>query len=250
MKAILSYSFEDDVEILPEPFRAVIKRCLVVNAGERAKDAKELIALLRNEEYAFIKPAVGDNDATQIMPKEERKNTNGEAAKNKVGKFADKKTSYYKWIISAGIFLAVFAIGFFVYPKLIINSFEKNGVFQDSIANRTNISGIKAPINAKIDKISNQAENYPTRETSIVNEEHNSVIKENILKNNMIVINERSYFYNEPNEITKRKGYLVKGEMVLPLKIENEFVYIEFTNNSSNRTTKGWILLNTLKNPF
>jgi hypothetical protein len=51
---------------------------------------------------------------------------------------------------------------------------------------------------------------------------------------------EKAYFYDEPitNSIVK-KAYLVEGDKVVALNKRNGFIYVEFTNPQSHRTTKG-----------
>ena len=44
-----------------------------------------------------------------------------------------------------------------------------------------------------------------------------------------------------PENASKRNAYLVKNELVVSLKVTDDFVYVEFTNCATKRTTKGWI---------
>ena len=60
-----------------------------------------------------------------------------------------------------------------------------------------------------------------------------------------MVVVEKAYFYTEPNESTKRKGYLVKGERFMGQKTENGFVYTEFTNPAGKQSV-GWIKLSDI----
>lgn len=76
---------------------------------------------------------------------------------------------------------------------------------------------------------------------------NSSTISSNILSSNLnfMVISDRAYFYNEPNEETRRRGYLVQGNQAVGLKVENGFVYIDFTN-AANQNSKGWIRINDI----
>lgn len=56
------------------------------------------------------------------------------------------------------------------------------------------------------------------------------------------VLAERAYFYNEPDEATRRNAFMVpSNETVQGLREENGFIYTEFTNNRG-QTSKGWLL--------
>lgn len=57
---------------------------------------------------------------------------------------------------------------------------------------------------------------------------------------NFIVVSERAYFHNEPREDTRRGAYLLQGNKAIGLKLENDFVYIDFTN-LNDQNSKGWI---------
>ena len=60
------------------------------------------------------------------------------------------------------------------------------------------------------------------------------------------VKSDRSYFHNSPLYSTRRKAYLVKGEILRKLKEENGFIYIEFINPKGQKSV-GWVLKSTLK---
>ena len=49
MNAILSQTLPPDIETLPEPYKRVVKKCLVSDARQRIQKAKEIIALLNEE---------------------------------------------------------------------------------------------------------------------------------------------------------------------------------------------------------
>jgi hypothetical protein len=55
-----------------------------------------------------------------------------------------------------------------------------------------------------------------------------------------VVSSEKSYFHNEPDSSTQRKGYLIVGQRFLGKEIKNGFVYAEYTN-TSGILTNGWI---------
>jgi len=62
-----------------------------------------------------------------------------------------------------------------------------------------------------------------------------------------LVISQKAYFYNfNNNDITQRKAYLVKGEGITALNEKKGYVYCEFTNSKTNKTSKGWILKSCL----
>lgn len=57
-----------------------------------------------------------------------------------------------------------------------------------------------------------------------------------------VVTNSKAFFYNSPDFTTRRKGYLVYGEVVNALKKENGFIFVNFTN-ARGQTSTGWIAL-------
>jgi TonB family protein len=58
---------------------------------------------------------------------------------------------------------------------------------------------------------------------------------------------DRAYFYNSPNEETKRKSFILKGEKVqYDFAIENGFVKAIYTNKDGNKT-EGWMMTEDFK---
>ncbi|MBP6039938.1 MAG: SHOCT domain-containing protein [Flavobacterium sp.] len=58
-------------------------------------------------------------------------------------------------------------------------------------------------------------------------------------------VDEIIYFYNKPDDLYKRKGYFIGGEIVYVEKIENDFGYINYTNNEG-LNSKGWVKMKYL----
>jgi len=87
MNAILSQTLPPDIETLPEPYKTVVKRCLVSDANQRIQKAKELIGLLHESNYPaeesaetmqYVRPVVEKAgrepvNETAVMPKAEVK---------------------------------------------------------------------------------------------------------------------------------------------------------------------------------
>ena len=85
MQAILSFQLPEDIESVAEPFRSVIKRCLVADAKLRARDAGELITLLQKEEKDFVKPTQQSyGGETRVIAKEEKEEAKKPAPKPEV----------------------------------------------------------------------------------------------------------------------------------------------------------------------
>ncbi len=57
------------------------------------------------------------------------------------------------------------------------------------------------------------------------------------------IISKRAYILTEPNANSKKKAYLIFGDIITPLKEQGGCFYIEY-KNSVNHITKGWILGN------
>ena len=62
-----------------------------------------------------------------------------------------------------------------------------------------------------------------------------------------IIVSEKANFYTAPDYLTKRKSYLVKGDLVTALRVSNNFIYIEFYNKYLDKTSKGWIDVNDIE---
>ena len=62
-----------------------------------------------------------------------------------------------------------------------------------------------------------------------------------------VVVKERAYFYSSADPNTIRKSYLVRGDRCQPVKTQNSFIYINFYNAASERTTSGWISMDDLE---
>ena len=58
-----------------------------------------------------------------------------------------------------------------------------------------------------------------------------------------MVTTPKAFFYNSPADSTLRKGYLLNGEIVTAEKDSIGFIYVEFTNKDTKKTSRGWIKL-------
>jgi Skp family chaperone for outer membrane proteins len=65
--------------------------------------------------------------------------------------------------------------------------------------------------------------------------------------NECVVVSQKAYFYKSADPNTKRKAYLVKGDRCTPQKVQNNYIYIEFYSQESEKTTKGWICMDDLE---
>ncbi len=73
MAQILSTELPDGIDRLPEPYKSVVKRCLVANAKERIRRASELVSYFEEPGKTLAKSAAQgtqvDDNATKIYPK-------------------------------------------------------------------------------------------------------------------------------------------------------------------------------------
>lgn len=69
------------------------------------------------------------------------------------------------------------------------------------------------------------------------------IIHEKDWKNIRIAKNEKTFFYKEPNEITKRKAYITEYDAVGVIREQGEWVLAEFCGKS---ITVGWIKKSSL----
>ena len=98
MSAILSPELPGEIELLAEPYRSVVKRCLVANAKDRIQKASELLGYFGEPGYESFtpsnlvapdeQPAVPDDGLTKVFSRSEP-DTGAKPAKAKVGKPAE-----------------------------------------------------------------------------------------------------------------------------------------------------------------
>jgi LAS superfamily LD-carboxypeptidase LdcB len=62
-----------------------------------------------------------------------------------------------------------------------------------------------------------------------------------------IIVSEKANFYTAPDYLTKRKSYLVKGDLVEALRVSNNFIYVEYYSQNLDKTSKGWIDVNDIE---
>ena len=62
-----------------------------------------------------------------------------------------------------------------------------------------------------------------------------------------IVVSAKANFYSSPDYMTKRKSYLVKGDLIEALRVSNNFIYIEFYSQYLDKTSTGWIDVNDIE---
>jgi hypothetical protein len=62
-----------------------------------------------------------------------------------------------------------------------------------------------------------------------------------------IIVSEKANFYSAPDYMTKKKSYLVKGDLIEALRVSNNFIYIEFYSQYLDKTSKGWIDVNDIE---
>jgi len=61
------------------------------------------------------------------------------------------------------------------------------------------------------------------------------------------ITSDQAFFYNQPNESTKRKAYMIKGQAVNYDKVNGDFFYGFFINTQGNKT-EGWMLKSDVDN--
>ncbi|MFN4909602.1 MAG: hypothetical protein ACK454_07485 [Flavobacteriales bacterium] len=56
-----------------------------------------------------------------------------------------------------------------------------------------------------------------------------------------VVVAKKTFFYNMPDESTRRSAYLIQGDRIMVEKSQRNYVYVTFTNETTGRTTAGWL---------
>lgn len=62
-----------------------------------------------------------------------------------------------------------------------------------------------------------------------------------------VVVAGKTYFHSRADSHSKRKAFLIKGDRCNPIRVQNNFIYIEFFNNSSYKSTEGWISMDDIE---
>ena len=62
-----------------------------------------------------------------------------------------------------------------------------------------------------------------------------------------IIVSDKANFYSAPDYMTKKKSYLVKGDLIEAIRVSNNFIYIEFYSQYLDKTSKGWIDVNDIE---
>lgn len=69
---------------------------------------------------------------------------------------------------------------------------------------------------------------------------------EYVTEGEFIVLTDKAYFHASPNFSSKKKAYLIKGEIGTFTKIENKFGFLRFTN-ARGVVTEGWLSLSDVR---
>lgn len=56
-----------------------------------------------------------------------------------------------------------------------------------------------------------------------------------------VVVSPKAYFHSMPDASSIRRSYLVEGDRVMISKIQRNFVYVDFYNEYSGKSTSGWL---------
>ena len=122
----------------------------------------------------------------------------------------------------------------------IINVPKKNINVDTTIDAREN-----TPVN-KVDPYSKSDETLNT--VNADNKNKPPIVKPMPAKSTYRVAVEKAYFFNGPQDSTRRKAYMVPTDnaSLLPEKEENGFIYVVFTNQFG-QTSKGWLKKSDLK---
>lgn len=56
-----------------------------------------------------------------------------------------------------------------------------------------------------------------------------------------VVVVGKTFFYNMPDESTRKSAFLIQGDRITVEKSQRNFVYTTFTNEATGRTTVGWL---------
>jgi hypothetical protein len=71
--------------------------------------------------------------------------------------------------------------------------------------------------------------------------------KEFELAEECVVISGKTYFHSSADYNRRNKAFLVKNDRCYPIRVQNNFVYIDYYNLSTNKTTSGWISIDDLE---
>lgn len=62
-----------------------------------------------------------------------------------------------------------------------------------------------------------------------------------------VVVSGKAFFHSAPDYARQRTAYLIEGDRIIVEKIQRNFVYVQFYNEHSGKSTDGWIDINDLE---
>jgi len=90
----------------------------------------------------------------------------------------------------------------------------------------------------------------PANERGLLTEQEYESFRQQQMQDDVIgvyvVVIERVFFHNEPDERTVRRGFLIEGDEVPVIRFQNGFGYAIFTN-SRGQTSEGWLKMSGLE---
>lgn len=182
--------------------------------------------------------------------------------KRTVPAYLTKKTKEMQFVfdrnIAVGLIVAALLTGFSIYaqnreknvPKPVAQFSQKEKISTD-VENKTrsieytspSVSVRKKQPEAGTPKIAEAEKSVALtskKETATENKEDS--VTSNSTGFDFYKVRSKAYFYNKPDESTRRNAFIVhwNNATLRPLKENNDFVYIVFTNHL-NQTSKGWL---------
>jgi hypothetical protein len=62
-----------------------------------------------------------------------------------------------------------------------------------------------------------------------------------------VVVSSKAFFHSSPEYSRQRTAYLIEGDRIVVEKIQRNFVYVQYYNEHSGKSTDGWININDLE---
>jgi|JI8StandDraft_1071087.scaffolds.fasta_scaffold36476_3 hypothetical protein len=99
---------------------------------------------------------------------------------------------------------------------------------------------------ANLSATSNTTSLDTTQSEQQVNNETENTNRVDFTGKMMIVQVEKTYFHNEPSVLTRRKGFIEKGQVVTIIESQNGFGRCSYTDLETQITSEGWLQLSDL----
>lgn len=215
-----------DIEGIPYPYKKVVERCLVKNAGKRVQDAEELITLLKSISYRQHKTRT-----TKTIPVIEFKN----------------RYKYFKWIGISFIMIIVSISGYFAFVSLFKPSASKAMLKTESLIKERKFADAvlfieNLPQNIKSDSLIKDL--YYVSTVSVARDELISIIEDSDYQGG------RNYFEGLKDTVKKNPEIMALYDKLINLSVIDSLIEKGDSYFKENKYSEAGICYNTVLDSY